>query len=115
MQMEDKDKSKEIAVLGIPFDKNSSFRRGSALAPPRIRDALYSKSTNLWTETGIDLGSISAWQFLDNLEFSDQSAVFANIEHKIKKLLRKRSKSNFAGWRPFYHISNHPGICKDVQ
>ncbi len=52
--VKDEVNSKEITVLGIPLDKNSSFRRGSALAPQRIRDALYSKSTNLWTENGLD-------------------------------------------------------------
>ena len=90
--LKDEIHSKEITVLGIPLDKNSSFRRGSALAPQRIRDALYSKSTNLWTEKGIDLGSISGWQLLDDLEFSDQIAVFAKIEHKIKELLRKKAQ-----------------------
>jgi len=27
-----------ISILGIPFDANSSFRKGPALAPSRIRE-----------------------------------------------------------------------------
>lgn len=46
-----------VAVIGIPSDENSSFSRGSAFAPARIREALHSVSTNLCSETGVDLGS----------------------------------------------------------
>jgi agmatinase len=45
-----------IALVGFPSDENSSFLRGPAEAPPLIREALRSDSTNLWTEDGIDLG-----------------------------------------------------------
>ncbi|MBW2562695.1 MAG: arginase family protein, partial [Deltaproteobacteria bacterium] len=48
--------AEEITVLGVPFDSNSSFLRGAALAPLRIREALFSESTNMWTEKSIDLG-----------------------------------------------------------
>ena len=44
-----------VALVGIPFDKNSSFLKGTALAPPIIRDTLNAGSTNLCTENGIDL------------------------------------------------------------
>jgi arginase family enzyme len=33
-----------IGVLGIPFDANSSFRRGPARAPAAIREALGSEA-----------------------------------------------------------------------
>jgi len=45
-----------IALVGFASDENSSFLRGPAEAPPLIRDALRSDSTNLWTESGVDLG-----------------------------------------------------------
>jgi arginase len=41
------------ALLGVPWDASSSFVRGAALAPARIRDALWSPSTNSATELGI--------------------------------------------------------------
>lgn len=44
-----------IALLGVPYDASSSFQRGSAAAPPRIREALWSPAANSWTETGVNL------------------------------------------------------------
>lgn len=46
-----------VSLIGFPFDENSSFMRGAAEAPPIIRQALYSDSSNLWAELGIDLGA----------------------------------------------------------
>lgn len=47
----------QLALLGIRYDAASSFLRGAADAPPRIREALRSDAANLWTESGIDLGA----------------------------------------------------------
>jgi len=44
-------------LLGVPYDAASSFLRGAADAPPLIRAALYSPSSNLWSETGVDIGA----------------------------------------------------------
>jgi len=46
-------------LLGIPFDTNSSYLRGSAGAPPLIREAFRCDSSNSSTESGIELGSES--------------------------------------------------------
>jgi agmatinase len=45
------------ALIGIPWDENSSFIRGPAEAPPIIRAAFASESANLWSESGIDFGA----------------------------------------------------------
>lgn len=50
------DTNAKICVQGIAFDENSSYRLGPAKAPPLIREALICGSTNLWSESGIDLG-----------------------------------------------------------
>jgi agmatinase len=47
-----------ITLLGIPYDASSSFQRGPALAPPAIRAALRSESTNTWNEAGVDVGPL---------------------------------------------------------
>lgn len=44
-----------IVTLGIPLDENSSFMRGPASAPARIREAFHSDSSNYWTESGLNL------------------------------------------------------------
>lgn len=43
------------ALLGVPWDEQSSFLRGAAGGPAAIRAALASPSSNLSTETGPDL------------------------------------------------------------
>ncbi|MBU8923454.1 MAG: agmatinase [Bacteroidales bacterium] len=45
-----------IIFAGLPFDHNSSFMKGPADAPPKIREALFSSSSTMWSESGIDLG-----------------------------------------------------------
>ncbi|MGK2234309.1 MAG: arginase [Colwellia sp.] len=44
-----------VALLGIPFDDNSSFERGPALAPDKIREVLNHGSLNGATELGVNL------------------------------------------------------------
>jgi len=43
-------------LIGIPWDVHSSFMRGAAAAPPLVRRALFSPASNMWTESGLDLG-----------------------------------------------------------
>ncbi|MGQ0763275.1 MAG: agmatinase [Acidobacteriota bacterium] len=50
-------KPRAVALIGFCTDENSSFMRGAAEAPPLIREALFSDARNLWSESGIDLGS----------------------------------------------------------
>lgn len=45
-----------VVIIGIPFDDHSSFMKGAASAPQKIRDALKSYSSNMCTESIIDLG-----------------------------------------------------------
>jgi|HubBroStandDraft_5_1064220.scaffolds.fasta_scaffold98482_2 arginase len=73
-------------ILGIPFDANSSWLRGAAGAPPNIRVALNSDSSNSWTETGVDLSAEGTYCDAGDLNFTvDQP--FAAIERKVGELL----------------------------
>jgi arginase len=81
--------TREIAVLGIPLDWNSSYKKGPAAAPGKIRQALFSRSTNLWTEKGIDLADGNGWQDAGDLLFNDEGTAFAEIENAINELLKK--------------------------
>jgi agmatinase len=42
-------------LIGLPYDASSSFLRGAATAPPRIREALRSPSWNRWSEQSRDV------------------------------------------------------------
>ena len=57
-----------VSILGVPHDANSSFMRGPAEAPARIRPELFSDAYSLWTETGVDLGA--AGTFVDHGDVS---------------------------------------------
>ncbi|MEP7272584.1 MAG: agmatinase [Acidobacteriota bacterium] len=48
----------KLALVGFAHDANSSFLKGAAEAPPLIRNALLSPSSNLWSESGIDLEGV---------------------------------------------------------
>jgi len=102
--------SGEIAVLGIPFDKISSYKRGSSLAPLHIRQALFSDSTNMWTEKGIDLGEMLGWKLFDDLVLSDADTetAFAAIESTIHELLKKKARVIVLGGD---HSITYPIIC----
>ena len=77
-----------IKLLGIPFDAHSSFLRGPALAPSRIRQALHNGAGNCWTEH--TLNPIGHEQFRDvgNLVFKD----YFDIKNKMSEVLADGSK-----------------------
>ena len=79
-------------LLGVPFDANSSYLAGAAGAPPLIRQALHCDASNMWTETGVDLGADSLFADVGDLELAGANA-FAAIERGVEKLLK-------AGQRP---------------
>lgn len=77
----------DITVLGLPFDKAASFRKGAAEAPDRIR--AISGHISPTTEDGLsmehlkvlDLGNLSPKGF-------EQAAYFKKVENKAEELFR---------------------------
>jgi agmatinase len=63
--------------------------RGSAGAPGEIRKALFSPSSNLWTETGLDLGDPSVITDLGDMVFSEKNAFFQAISDHIGGILER--------------------------
>ena len=98
----------DITVVGIPFDKHSSYLRGPASAPKRIREALFCESSNMWTEDLIDLGEFSGWEVLDDMRLSSQENVFELIESEIRQLLKRRLRVISLGGD---HSITYPIMC----
>jgi len=73
-------------LLGIPFDANSSYLRGPTDAPPLIREAFRCDSSNMWTETGVDLDQPSLFSDAGDLALPPDQA-FAVIESAVGNLL----------------------------
>lgn len=74
-------------LVGVPWDEHSSFLRGAALAPAAIRSALRSASTNLSTESGLDLETDPRFADLGDLEIPPGAAAVEAIERGIREAL----------------------------
>lgn len=76
------------ALLGLPWDHSSSFQRGAASAPPLIRQALWSASSNTWTERGDDLASAGVLEDAGDLVLpADAAEAREAIETRVRALL----------------------------
>jgi len=73
--------SHRFALLGVPWDEKSSFRRGAALAPAEIRKALMQ---------GTEHGALDRWSIVDKgdviLRPSDEK-FFVAIEARVRQVL----------------------------
>lgn len=78
-------------LLGIPLDVNSSYLRGPAEAPGKIREALCSEASNSWTELAIDLAAGGAYDDAGDLRLSNTAGKvaddFAEITRAVGALL----------------------------
>ena len=79
-------------VIGIPFDDHSSFLKGAFKGPEAIRTALYSESTNLATESGVDLGSNNKWQDIGNIDITNNATAFVLIEKVYNEYLNQGAR-----------------------
>lgn len=82
----------QIAVVGVPFDESSSYLKGAAMAPPKIREALFSDSTNLFSERGIDLGESGDWIDAGDLTLSAVPEAFEEIEEATAEILSRQMR-----------------------
>jgi arginase len=73
-------------LIGIPYDAASSYLRGAADAPPHIRRALESPSSNSWSESLIDLAAPGAIEDAGDLDLHGDD-VRAPIEQGIRDVI----------------------------
>lgn len=92
MNLRKNDSLSQVVVLGVPFDEGSSFLKGSALAPPHIRNAFYSSSSNLSVENGIDLGETEGWTMAGDLVVGDQHQAVQSIEKGVLEYLSRGNR-----------------------
>lgn len=77
-----------IGLIGFCSDKNSSFLRGAAEAPSLIREALYCDASNLWSESGIDLGREEVFFEAGNLITDEPKAIEDSVGALLAQGLR---------------------------
>lgn len=123
----------KLGLVGFCYDENSSFMRGTADAPPLIREAFFSESANLWTEKGTDLGQPHIFfDAGDVLPTADKDMMVA-IEESTEYLLSNKLPPMSLGgdhsitypivravskWYPalsILHFDAHPDLYDDFQ
>ena len=81
-----------VALLGIPFDDNSSFERGPAQAPNIIRQVLQSGSLNGSTELGINLRESQRWLDAGDVNIAISDNFIDEIEQRCDQLLSENTR-----------------------
>lgn len=83
-----------LHIIGIPYDSNSSFLKGPALAPPRIRLMEQDGSANAFSEDGIELIKGVNYNDFGDIVFAerDPQSSYDIINHTIKTALNDDHK-----------------------
>lgn len=78
-----------IKLIGIPYDGNSSFLKGPALAPPRIRLMETDGSANSFCESGKEILAGKNYMDAGDMSFSNSNPekVYNEIKNKIHQEL----------------------------
>ena len=79
-----------IKIKGIPYDYNSSFLKGPALAPARIRLMDKDGSANAFAENGREIKEGLAYEDKGDIVFDDirPANAFATIKNAVSRLLK---------------------------
>jgi len=82
----------KLAIIGVPFDEKSSFRRGAAGGPAAIRAASTGKCYNPCTELGVDLETDTVLVDLGDVDTSgDVDKTFLRTEQAVARILEKNA------------------------
>ncbi len=94
-------KNNQLNILGLPFDDKSTFKKGSAKAPQKIREVLHDGSSNYMSETGFDITVDTKLNDLGDLIIDDYLA----ISTQINEIVDLRNPTIFLGGD---HSINYP-------
>jgi arginase len=101
-----------VTLLGVPYDASSSFQRGPAEAPPLIRKALHSPSSNMWTEDGTDLGADGVLADAGDVKLTDpeesSERTRGEITAAVAALLSRGARPLMLGGD---HSITYPALC----
>src|SRR5215831_10219038 len=76
-------------LIGLGYDASSSFLRGAALAPPKIREAFRSPAANGWSESGIDLWMPGVLGDAGDLALPASAEARPLIEQAIREIVER--------------------------
>lgn len=122
-----------IAVVGIPWDENSSFIRGPAEGPQKIFESIGTGSTNLCAENGLDLAKAERFKLLGHLTLENGPKAFEQITSAVDTLLGQggrllalggdhsisypiiRAYSNYYDKLTILHLDAHPDLYQEYK
>jgi arginase len=83
-----------LKVIGIPYDSNSSFLKGSSLAPNRIRLMEKEGSANAFAENGVEILHNVNYEDVGDIAFetTNPEKAFETIKAKINSLISDKTK-----------------------
>ena len=120
-------------LLGVPYDASSSFLRGAAGAPQRIRAALTSTAGNAWSEALIDLAGPDGMRDGGDLVLNNDANDRDLIEEGVTQLMADPARCIVLGGdhsitypvlrainrvyaRPtILHIDAHPDLYEEFE
>ncbi|MBA2683329.1 MAG: agmatinase [Gemmatimonadaceae bacterium] len=79
--------SAQPTLIGLPYDASSSFLRGPALAPARIREELHSSQSNGHSESGVHVLAADALADAGDLDLPASGDARLMIESGIRALI----------------------------
>jgi arginase family enzyme len=122
-----------VGLLGIPLDENSSYLKGCAFGPARIREVIASGSSSLCAEDGTDVGSDPRFVDAGDVELTTGAASMAAIEaasdaliaqgarvlsvggdHSVTYALVRAHARRYPGLS-LLHFDAHPDLYHDFQ
>lgn len=86
-----------VTLSGLPDDSGSSYLRGPARAPGAIREAFLRTSSNLWTETGVDLGAPGIYRDAGDIALPEGAAARRAIRNAAAALFKAKAIPVFLG------------------
>lgn len=86
-----------VCLIGAPHDANSSFLRGTAQAPDRIRDVLHNGAANLTSESGVDVGAEGVLRDAGNMALGDAQSAVMDVQQAIDDILARSERPLMLG------------------
>jgi arginase len=79
----------KIDVIGVPWDEKSTFMHGCSDAPDKIWNALFSDSTNSWSESGFNLNNREWISYRGTTSLSTGNMVLEEIQKEAASVAAK--------------------------
>ncbi|MEL6869100.1 MAG: agmatinase [Pseudomonadota bacterium] len=96
-----------VCLIGAPHDANSSFLRGTASGPDKIRATMHNGAANLTAEQGLDLTHEGVLHDAGNMQLQADQAGVMGVEGALRQVLANGQKPLMLGGD---HAVSYPAL-----